>query len=72
MLMLASQFARKYFHEGSRPSASTLRRWIERRAIPGCRIHSHYYVDETAYVAQNDPLVLKVLQAQEKPNARTP
>lgn len=65
MLMLASQFARLYFREGSRPSQSTLRRWILQGTLPGRRVGSQYYVDEGAYIAQNDPLVLKVLQARE-------
>ncbi|HQU09662.1 MAG TPA: hypothetical protein PLV25_06855 [Opitutales bacterium] len=70
--MLSSAFARQYFREGSRPSSSTLRRWIMDGVLPGQRVGSHFYVDEAAYLAQNDPLVLKVLRAQEEENVPTP
>jgi hypothetical protein len=62
MLMLASQFARQYFTEGSRPSRSTLARWIERGDLPGRRIGSNHYVDVAQFRAVGDKLVLKVLR----------
>ena len=62
MLMLASQFAEQHFADGSRPSASTLRRWIDEGVLPGRRIGNNYYVDIHRYSAVNDQLVLKVLE----------
>ena len=62
MLMLASQFAKQHFVNGSRPSASTLRRWIDDGVLPGCRIGNNYYVDMQRYSAANDQLVQKVLE----------
>lgn len=61
MFMLLSEFSRRHFSEGSRPSLSTLRRWIERGLLPGRRFGTQYYVDYSLYRAQGDELVEKVL-----------
>lgn len=62
--MRLSQFAKQHFVEGSRPSLSTLRRLVEKGELPGRRFGEHYYVDYSAYLANGDPLVAKVLNAQ--------
>lgn len=64
MYMLLSQFARQHFVEGSRPSLSTLRRLVAKGELPGRRIGNQWYVDYSAYLADGDPLVAKVLSAQ--------
>lgn len=60
-LITTRHFAERYFVEGSRPSRSTLRRWIEMGQLPGKRVGDVYYVDEDAWLADGDPLVEKVL-----------
>ncbi len=62
--MLLSQFARQHFVEGSRPSLSTLRRLVVKGDLPGRRFGGHWYVDYSAYLANGDPLVTKVLNEQ--------
>jgi hypothetical protein len=52
------------FAPGSRPTAATVRRWIDGEKLPGGeKIGTKYYVDLDVWHARGNPLVLKVLQA---------
>lgn len=62
MFMLLSQFAKRQFMEGSRPSLSTLRRWIAKGYLPGRWVAGHYYVDYAEFVANGNQLIAKVLK----------
>ncbi|MHB8425148.1 MAG: hypothetical protein ACYDB9_08355 [Gammaproteobacteria bacterium] len=64
--MRLSQFAKQHFVEGSRPSLSTLRRLVEKGELPGRRFGEHYYVDYSAYLANGNPLVDKIVRLEHK------
>ncbi|MGB0662828.1 MAG: DNA-binding protein [Pontibacterium sp.] len=63
-LMKVSAYRNKYFEEGSAPSRSTVRRWIDNGELPGEVIGGNYYVN-VAKVEQTtgNPLVDQVLLA---------
>jgi len=61
--LTTSAWKRKYFAEGSEPSEPTVRRWLSLGEIPGRKIGGTWYVDESAFLAANDPLVERVLKA---------
>lgn len=44
-LITPSEFAARYFEEGSAPDARTIRTWIEQGIVPGRVIGKLYYVD---------------------------
>jgi len=58
-LMLISKYALQ-FAEGSRPSKTTMIRWINQGKIYGKKIGGQYYVDPEIEISSN-PLVNKVL-----------
>jgi hypothetical protein len=58
-----SAYRLKYFVKGSAPSVSTIRRWIETSELPGIKIGSNYYVDESQLSATGNPLVDSVLNS---------
>lgn len=62
-LMLAQQWAEKYFDEGSRPSEQLLGRWCREERIPSKKVAGQWYVDEHAWLAGGDDLVAQVLAA---------
>lgn len=64
MKVKLSVFREVEFAEGSRPSLSTLRRWIDAKELPGGeKLGKHYFVEMDVYRARGNPLVLKVLRA---------
>lgn len=60
--MTPQQWAEKYFDEGNRPSVASLRRWLSDGKIPGRKVGGTWYVDEHAWLADDDELVLRVLK----------
>ena len=60
-LMLATEWSAKYFAEGSQPSEVTLARWMRDGKVPARKVGGKWYVDEDAWLAGDDPLVLHVL-----------
>ena len=62
-LMKTAEYADRYFCEGSKPAASTIRRWIENGDLPGERIGKVYYVDVGKLEKTGNQLVDRVLQA---------
>lgn len=61
-LMLATEWAAKYFTEDSRPSEVTLARWLRDGKVPGRRVGGRQYVDEDAWLAGDDDLVRRALE----------
>lgn len=60
-LMRATQFTELMFCEGSRPSLTSVRKWIEEGALPGRRIGRQYFVDYPAFIAGGDDLLARIL-----------
>lgn len=60
-LILPSSWAAKYFEEGSIPPEVTLARWMRDGKVPARKVGGKWYVDEDAWLAGDDPLVLHVL-----------
>lgn len=63
LLITPSEWATKYFSDESRPSAVTIMRWLNQGKIPGKKVGGLWYVDEHAWVAGDDDLVQRVLEA---------
>jgi hypothetical protein len=64
LLMTPQQWVEKYFDKGSRPSEVTLRRWLSEGKVPGRKVGGTWYVDEHAWLADGNELVLRVLEDQ--------
>ena len=60
-LMTPQKWAEKYFDEGSRPSEVSMRRWLNDGKLPGRKVGGTWYVDEHAWIANGNELVLRVL-----------
>ena len=56
-------WARKYFADDSRPSETTVRKWLREGHVPARKIGGSWFVDEHKWLAANDPLVERVLKA---------
>jgi hypothetical protein len=63
LLMTATAWAEKYFDEGSRPAEVTLMRWLRAGKLPARKVGGTWYVDEHAWLAGDDELVRRVLEA---------
>lgn len=53
----------RYFDADSRPSEVTLRRWLRDGKIPARKVGGSWFVDEHAWLAGDDDLVRRVLEA---------
>ena len=62
-LLTPSAWTTKYFAEGSRPAEVTVRKWVRTGVVPARKIGGNWYIDEVAWLAENDPLVEMVLKA---------
>jgi len=62
-LMTAPAWAEKYFDEASRPAEITISRWLRSGKIPARKVGGTWYVDEHAWLAGQDDLVRRVLDA---------
>lgn len=60
-LLRPTEWVARYFDEGSRPPAPTLRKWMQNGDIPARKIGGSWFVDETAWLAAGDELVARVL-----------
>ena len=60
--MTLQAWAEKYFADGSKPSDVTLVRWIRLGRVPGRKVGGMWFVDETAWLADGDDLVERVLR----------
>ncbi|UYK82270.1 helix-turn-helix domain-containing protein [Xanthomonas sacchari] len=63
LLMTVHVWVGKYFAEGSAPTELTVRRWLLSGSLPGMKIGGTWYVDEHAWLAGGNELVLRVLEA---------
>lgn len=61
-LITVNLWAQKYFDEASRPADITLMRWLRHGRIPGRKVGGSWFVDEHAWLADGDELVLRVLE----------
>lgn len=61
-LISPQEFIAKEFSADSAPHEHTVRRWIENGYLPGRRIGSRHYIDDTAFQANGNPIVEKVLR----------
>jgi hypothetical protein len=61
-LMTPHRWTEKYFAECSRPAEITVRRWLAEGKVPGRKVGSSWFVDEHAWLADGDELVLQVLE----------
>lgn len=62
-LMTAAAWVEKYFDADSRPADLTLQRWLRAGKVPGRKVGGTWYVDEHAWLATDDELVRRVLEA---------
>lgn len=60
-LIAAAMWAEKFFDESSRPHDLTIRRLLREGKIPGRKVGGTWYVDEHAWLADDDDLVQRVL-----------
>lgn len=61
-LIEAHRFVEKYFAADSRPADITLQWWMRAGKLPGKKIGKHWYVDEDAFLADNeDPSVAALI-----------
>lgn len=61
LLIDARKWAQKYFAAESKPSDLTVRRWLREGKLIGRKVGGTWYVDEHAWLADGDELVLRVL-----------
>jgi hypothetical protein len=61
-LIALDRFLEKYFEQGSRPSEATARRWMKDGVLPARQVGHSWYIDEHAWLANGNPLVLGVLE----------
>ncbi len=59
--MKISEYRTKYFAEGSHPSLTTIRKWVDIGEVYGEVINGHYYVDPDKMAPNIKVLVDKVL-----------
>lgn len=50
------------FSKSSAPHEHTVRRWIDKRVLPGVKIGERYFIDDDALTSMGDPIVAKVLR----------
>lgn len=60
-LISVNAWADKYFAPESRPAEITLARWLRGGKVPGRKVGGSWYVDEHAWLAEDDVLVRRVL-----------
>lgn len=53
----------KYFEDDSRPAEITVMRLLRDGKLPGRKVGGKWFVDEHAWLAGDDPLVQRVLEA---------
>jgi hypothetical protein len=61
LLIRADAWVRKYFASESMPADITVMRWLRSGKVPGRKVGGTWYVDEHAWLADGDELVLRVL-----------
>jgi hypothetical protein len=62
-LLAASAWRAKYFAEDGRPAEITVLRWLRDGKVPGRKVGGQWFVDEHAWLAEDDELVKRVLEA---------
>lgn len=62
-LMTIHAWIAKYFADGCSPTEITIRRWIQTGSLPGMKLGGKWFVDENAWLAGGNDLVLRVLEA---------
>lgn len=62
-LITPIEWSKKYFAEGSRPSETSIRRWLNEGKLPGRKIGGSWYIDEHLWLADGDELVHRILAA---------
>ena len=55
-LITHTQFARRYFAEGSRPSKAAFREWVETGELHGRVIGNSVFIDENRFIGQSRPV----------------
>jgi hypothetical protein len=62
-LLKADAWVAKYFDEASRPAEITVQRWLRDGKVPGRKVGGQWFVDVHAWLAEDDELVKRVLEA---------
>jgi hypothetical protein len=62
-LLTTEKWLNRYFDDTSRPSVSTLQRWLRDGKIPGKKVGGTWFIDEHEWLADGDDLVERVLKA---------
>jgi hypothetical protein len=62
-LLTPQAWSAKYFDATSRPAETTLRRWLQDGKVPARKIGGLWFIDEHAWLAEDDDLVQRVLAA---------
>lgn len=62
-LIEAHKWAEKHFDPDSRPPEVTIMRWLRQGKLPARKVGGKWYVDEHAWLAGDDELVRRVLDA---------
>ena len=62
-LVDAKTWAERTFDPESMPPEVTLQRWLRTGAVPARKVGGRWFVDEHAWLAGGDDLMLRVLEA---------
>lgn len=62
MYLTLEEFKERFFGDSKHPSLSTLRRLADKGEIPNRRLGKRYFVDVTAFEADGNPVLEKVLR----------
>lgn len=62
-LITPQAWTEKYFDASSRPDDLRILRLLREGKLPGRKVGGKWYIDEHAWLAGDDPLVQRVLEA---------
>jgi len=61
-LIAIPQWRDRHFEADSAPDEVTVRRWLRTGKLPGKKVGGTWFIDEAAWLADDDELVRRVLE----------